>query len=179
MKIKSVINYFIALIILGACSTPTTNNPANETNQGDSTKKGQITTIALIGFNGSYVTSDQGLTDKDNGVLISNRPTIGDWEKIKMHDLGNNKIALQASNGKFVCADQTNNGYLIANRDAPGEWETFSLIELENQKFALMASNGMYVSADLGRTDKMLGVLVANRAEIHDWEKFTIVKNPQ
>ncbi len=82
-----------------------------------------------------------------------------------------NKVALRASNGKYVCADWENNDRLVANRVGIGEFETFEWIMLPGKRVALIACNGKYVSADRKKGD----ILVADRDASGDWEAFELV----
>lgn len=72
------------------------------------------------------------------------------------------KIALQATNGQYVCAEGGGGQKLVANRDAIGPWETFTLTELGIGKVALQAANGQYVCAEGGGGQ----LVVANRDAI-------------
>ena len=80
------------------------------------------------------------------------------------------KIALQAANGQYICAEGGGGQNLIANRDAIGPWETFTLTNLGNGKVALQASNGQYVCAEGGGGQ----LVVANRDVRGPWEEFTL-----
>ncbi len=80
------------------------------------------------------------------------------------------KIALQATNGQYVCAEGGGGQKLVANRDAIGPWETFTLTELGIGKVALQAANGQYVCAEGGGGQ----LVVANRDAIGPWETFTL-----
>ena len=80
------------------------------------------------------------------------------------------KIALQAANGQYVCAEGGGGQKMVANRDAIGPWETFTLADLSNGKVALQASNGQYVCAEGGGGQ----LVVANRDARGPWEEFTL-----
>jgi hypothetical protein len=80
------------------------------------------------------------------------------------------KIALQAANGQYVCAEGGGGQKLVANRDAIGPWETFTLTELGSGKVALQAANGQYVCAEGGGGQ----LVVANRDARGPWEEFTL-----
>jgi hypothetical protein len=80
--------------------------------------------LALKASNDSYVS----VKLNNRCELIANVGGIGAWEKLKVISLGNGKIALQASNGKYVCADgEGEKLLLVANRGVIGPWETFML----------------------------------------------------
>ncbi|MGQ0826825.1 MAG: fascin domain-containing protein [Bacteroidota bacterium] len=120
--------------------------------------------IILKSFNNQYVSlnADQ--------MLVANQINANKAEVFEKIDLGNNKIALKAANGKFVCADQSKYSFLYANRSAKGEWETFEINILDSTKLYLKASNGQYVSTDQSQE----GALVASSENAKDWEVFTI-----
>ncbi|MGB4698270.1 MAG: hypothetical protein WBH08_10565 [Methanothrix sp.] len=84
--------------------------------------------------------------------------------------MNTNKIALQANNGQYVCAENGGGSNLVANRDWILAWETFRRIDLGNNKVALQAANGQYVCAENGGGSN----LVANRDWILAWETFGI-----
>jgi FtsP/CotA-like multicopper oxidase with cupredoxin domain len=80
-------------------------------------------------------------------------------------------IALRASNGQYVVAENGGGGVVGANRNAIGPWETFGLINRGNGNVALRASNGQYVVAENGGG----GVVGANRNAIGPWETFGLI----
>ena len=82
-----------------------------------------------------------------------------------------NKLALQAYNGQFVCAEGSGGDGVVANRNAIGAWETFNLIDRGNGNVALQAANGQYVCAEGGGGHQV----VANRNAIGAWETFKLI----
>ncbi len=84
-------------------------------------------------------------------------------------------VAIRASNGKYVCADQAEGiarlGGLMANRESVGDWERFTLIELDSTHCALRASNGKYVTAVQDGPFQA----VAERDSIGDGERFELI----
>ncbi|MEI2762171.1 hypothetical protein [Methanothrix soehngenii] len=82
--------------------------------------------------------------------------------------MNTNRIALQANNGQYVCAENGGGSNLVANRDWILAWETFKHIDLGNNEVALQAANGQYVCAENGGGSN----LVANRDWILAWETF-------
>lgn len=86
-------------------------------------------------------------------------------------------IALIASNGKYVCAEDNGNKALIADRDALASWETFSIIILPrvsqsgNKLVALKAVNQKYVSAN-GENS-----LIASSSDIGENEIFELIES--
>ena len=81
-----------------------------------------------------------------------------------------NPIALQASNGMYVCAGG-GGGFVYANSPWTREWETFKLIDLGNNNIALQANNGQYVCAGGGGG----GFVYANSPWTREWETFKLI----
>ena len=103
--------------------------------------------------------------------MQANGSAIGAWETFKLVDMGDNKVALQASNGQYVCAERGGGHSVVANRNAAYAWETFKLLYLGNTNVALQAYNGQYVCAEGGGGR---GV-VANCNTVGDWGIFKLV----
>ncbi len=80
------------------------------------------------------------------------------------------KIALRASNGQYVCAEDGGGRELVANRNAIGDWEKFSLIKIDGARIALQTCNGKYLCAEGGGGREVL----ANRNVPAEWETFTV-----
>lgn len=66
---------------------------------------------------------------RENSPLEAKVSKLDAWERFKLVDLGNGNVALQAHNGKYVCAEGGGGQHLIANRDQIGFWETFTLFK--------------------------------------------------
>ena len=156
-----------------ACAAP------NE-EQSEATTTPQVRTsytVAVQGFDGTYVACELDRDSTDKGMLVASRTSPGDWEKFTLYELGENRIALQAANGKYVCCDDKRGGLLVADRAQISDWETFTLMPQENGTVALQAWNKRYVTAEYSRTDKLKGALFGIREEIREWERFTLVKD--
>ncbi|MGZ3864936.1 MAG: acyltransferase family protein [Bacteroidia bacterium] len=77
------------------------------------------------------------------------------------------RIALQAANGKFLCAD---NHIVLANRDSAFEWETFILVKLDKNENAFYTHEKLFLSTNLAHISE-----VESRSKsIKDWEKYRI-----
>ncbi|HRH69655.1 MAG TPA: hypothetical protein PLB89_09135 [Flavobacteriales bacterium] len=163
----------LAALAFVACAAP------NEEQAVDTTTPQLQTsyTVAIQGFDGTYVACELALDSADKGKLVSSRTSPGDWEKFTLFELGDNKIALQAANGKYVCCDDYRAGLLVADRDQIGDWETFTLVPQENGTVALQAWNKRYVTAEYSLPDAGKGTLLGIREEIREWERFTLVKD--
>jgi len=112
---------------------------------------------------------------KDKKVIIGGRSSgsagkaYNDYIKIACIGL---PIALQASNGQYLCAEGSGGGAVVANRNAISAWETFGLIDLGNKYIALRADNGQYVCAEGSGG----GAVVANRNAIGAWETLGLLE---
>ena len=125
--------------------------------------------ISLKGVNGKYVAADGGL----NGLLVSDRDAIGEWEKFEMFIFEGKKISLRAWNGKYVTPAAEGEHRLYATALKIDEASTFSIGEENGSKATLISPGGKFVAADLGSG----GILMANREKAGDWEWFEIVKH--
>ncbi|HKU74830.1 MAG TPA: hypothetical protein VJR02_13040 [Pyrinomonadaceae bacterium] len=122
--------------------------------------------VALIAFNRKYVAAEGG----GGRELVANRDARGPWESFNVVYLGNDRVALRASNGQYVSATGPN-GTLLANRDCIGPTETFLLIRGRENRIALKASNGKFVCAEGGGGRE----LIANRDVAAEWEGFYLL----
>ncbi|MGQ0829460.1 MAG: DUF7910 domain-containing protein [Bacteroidota bacterium] len=109
--------------------------------------------IFFNGYNMKSISCEIG----SNAELTASRFDVGSWETFSLTHLGNNKIALKADNGKYVCNEHNISGKLIANRDTIGAWETFEIIYL-GKKIALKADNGKYVSVNENEPHQLMAI---------------------
>ena len=105
----------------------------------------------------------------ENGIIDANSSTVGENETFEWVDLGNKRVALIASNGKYVSVVSTNDNRLSANSSILGDTETFELVTLGGNLIALKADNGKYVY----RSEN--GSLIANATVIINEAKFNLV----
>ena len=115
----------------------------------------------FLNTTGTPVVTDAG---KPVGTFLNSNAAVKGAMPVKL-------VAMQAINGKYVCAEDAGNKPLIANRDWIRGWETFKLIDLGNGKIAMQAVNGKYVCAEEG--GKL--PLIANRDAIRGWETFEYI----
>lgn len=95
--------------------------------------------------NNQYVCSENGGSD-----MNCNRTAVGAWEKFRVVDTGDGKIALKGyandvAESKYVCSE---NGQvpMICNRDALGSWERFEWINNSDGTISLKGNNNLYVT---------------------------------
>ncbi|MVT10221.1 lectin [Chitinophaga tropicalis] len=119
-------------------------------------------TIALKGFNGRYVSSENGTQP-----MICNRTAVGGWEQFTVVDAGNGKVAL-SNGGKYVCSENGTQP-VTCNRTAVGPWEQFDWIVNADGTVSLRGNNGAYVSAEDG-----LSSMTCTKTTISAGEKFMV-----
>ena len=95
--------------------------------------------IAILSNNGQYVSVNE------ENKLIANKDSVGKKEIFKLIKVAHNKIALQAHNSKFLCAEQGGGYGLIANREVIGSWEIYTIFPLGGDKIILRVHNGKYI----------------------------------
>ena len=95
------------------------------------------------------------------------------------------RVAFQAANGQYVCAERGGGHEVVANRDKVGPWETFQMQPTEHSSTQfggglnytggvfLRAANGQYLCAEKGGGREP--ELVANRDRPDDWERFLLL----
>ncbi len=119
-------------------------------------------TIWLRGFNGQYVSSENG-----EEPMRCDRPTVQGWEAFTVVDAGNGKIALRGNNGMYVsCEDGL--APINCNRPTIQGWEQFDWIVNADNTISLRAYNGLYVSSENGTQ-----AMTCNRTSIQGWEAFS------
>lgn len=93
--------------------------------------------------------------------------------------LGHRKVALRASNGRYLSAEAGGGAKLVANKATIGDEERFEIELLDNAEggpvcdasaIALRAWNGKLVCAEDGGGREV----IANRDQIGVWETFTV-----
>ena len=92
-------------------------------------------------------------------------------ESLKLERLEDGKVALKASNGKYVSSENGSKP-MTANRTKIGRWERFEMEELANGDVAFKANNGKYISSERGSKPA-----TANRSNIGTWERFRLIAN--
>ncbi|MGZ3862614.1 MAG: acyltransferase family protein [Bacteroidia bacterium] len=79
----------------------------------------------------------------------------------------NERMYLQAANGKYLC---TEDHIFIANRDNPSDWETYIMVHLPNSIVAFKTHEGLFLTTNLAHENE-----VESKGEIiQDWEKYRI-----
>jgi len=119
-------------------------------------------TITLKGFNGDYVSSEDGTQ-----AMTCTRTTAQAWEQFTVVDEGNGNVALQ-SMGHYVSSE---NGTMpiTCNRTSVGAWETFKWGTNADGTITLQGNNGDYVSSEDGQQ-----AMTCNRTTASGWESFGV-----
>jgi hypothetical protein len=130
-----------------------------------STKRTQETKVKIMTFHETYVTAD---LDK-GGQLFGNRKDVKEWEKFTIVDLGEGKVAIKASNNKYVTVN--NEGKLFARALVAQEHETFTKVAVQENWVAFKAYNGKYVVCDKDKKYE----LIASRDNVQEWESFNLM----
>ena len=138
---------------------------------------GKTYSVSLQGFDKMFVACELALDSVDKEMLVARTFSPGEWETFTWTELGDNKVAIQAANGKYVCCDEHKGGLLVADRDYIGEWETFTMVPQDDGTIAIKAWNGKFVTADYGLTGTRKGALFGVRDEVKEWERFVLVKD--
>ncbi len=132
-------------------------------------------TVSILAHDGTYVGCELGATEGGQGVLRSGKAIVGDWERFTLFRKGGDTIALQAANGKYVCADGDHREVLVANRDYIGAWESFVLAPQDSDRVAFKTHRGLYVATDHALPGDESNRLMGDRSGVGAWERFTIV----
>ena len=121
-------------------------------------------TITLKGFNGDYVSGEDGTT-----AMTCTRTVAQAWEQFLVVDEGNGNVALQ-SMGKYVSSE---NGTMpiTCNRTSVGAWETFKWGTNADGTITLQGNNGKFVSSEDGTQ-----AMTCNRTTASGWESFGVDK---
>ncbi|WP_183572087.1 family 16 glycosylhydrolase [Mucilaginibacter sp. X5P1] len=119
-------------------------------------------TITLKGFNGDYVSSEDGTQ-----AMTCTRTVAQGWEQFLVVDAGNGKIALE-SQGKYVSSE---NGTMpiTCNRTSYGAWEEFTWGTNPDGTITLQGNNGDYISSEDGTQ-----AMTCNRTTASGWESFGV-----
>ena len=117
-------------------------------------------TIWLKGFNGKYVSSENGVNP-----MSCNRDSIEDWEAFTIVRIDKGRVALQ-SNGKFVSSENGERP-IICDRMYVQAWEVFDWIFTEDGKVGFRGNNGKFINSQNGEAP-----MTCDSEELSGWEAF-------
>jgi hypothetical protein len=121
--------------------------------------------IAIQAYNWKFVAVEKS----NNHELVADRLHIQEWECFKLIQLGDNKIAFQAHNDKYVCAKK-DSGEIVAGRKNRQDWEVFTVTQLGENKVALKSHHGNYVSVDSRKNGRLIAAhTTIEESEIFRW----------
>jgi len=124
---------------------------------------GMTTPIAQVSFqasNGQYVSVA-------SGRLLANANTLGEHERFDVIVLKNHRVALRASNGRYVGIDYRAGRTLVAKAMTISESESFRLEDLGEGNVAIHGYDA-FAGAEYGGGRE----LVVNRQKLGRWETF-------
>ena len=81
------------------------------------------------------------------------------------------QIALRASTGHYVSAEDGGGKGLTADREGADAWETFTVIRHNSGRIALQTNRGNFITAESEN-----GVLITDRQNLGEWELFAPVQ---
>jgi hypothetical protein len=148
-KVSTIVSLFALAIVLVSFTT----------------KRAQEAKVKLMTFHETFVSAD---LDKA-AQLIGDRKDAKDWEKFTIVDLGEGKIAIKASNNKYVTV--ADDGKLFARALVVQERETFTKVTVNENWIAFKAYNGKFVVCDKDKKYELAAV----RDNVQEWESFNIM----
>ncbi len=119
--------------------------------------------ISIKGNNNRYISSENGKKS-----ITINRTSVGSWERFKLVDLGNGKVAFKGNNNKYLSSENGTKP-MNCNRSRIGSLEQFTL-ERSGNKYKIKGNNNRYVSSNNGDSR---GV-TCDRINVFAWELFEI-----
>ncbi len=152
------------------------------------------TTFAIQTSNGHFLTAVGGgglggsITSGGSAPIDSNRTVAQGWEIFTIVPIGNNQVAIQTSDGKYLTANQgggirgtdDNASPIDTDRTAVNTWETFTInyVDSSHTKATIQTWDGHYLTANYGggiNTPLASYPLRSNATQIQTWERFTLV----
>ncbi|WP_432401504.1 stalk domain-containing protein [Wukongibacter sp. M2B1] len=132
--------------------------------------------FAIKAHNGKYVCAENG----GGGEVVANRDKIGKWETFKIVKSSvsfpklklPSKIALQAYNSKYLCAEDGGGEEVHAASNRVSNWEKFRVVQSTNRRIALRVYNGRYIDVQSKRS----GEIEADSSRIDDSSKFEVIE---
>lgn len=76
-------------------------------------------------------------------------------------EIGRSVINFKASNGKYICADESSGNILVADREKTGSWETFSMIRYSNNECAFQNNNQLFFTVDSSQGNAIFSIALS------------------
>jgi peptidoglycan/xylan/chitin deacetylase (PgdA/CDA1 family) len=115
-----------------------------------------------------YLTVEPGSA----GTLRANGTEIADSQEFGLVKVGEERIALRASNGLFVSLEYIDTGTVAANAESIGSAEVFTPIDLGDSRVAFRAGNG---GSFLSTGYASRGEVKVNSQSVNENEKFSFI----
>jgi len=91
--------------------------------------------VSFYASNQQYVAADQYSDLAGTHIqseLVANKDWVGDWERFQLHNLGQNKVAFRASNGRYVRVNVPEHTKIIADLvEVDEQLSSFEIVELK------------------------------------------------
>ena len=120
------------------------------------------TTVTFKGFNGDYVSGEDGTK-----AMTCTRTVAQAWEQFLVVDAGYGKVALRSMSQYVSSEDGTQP--INCNRASYSTWEIFDWIPASDGKTTLRSTNGLFISSENGTQS-----MTCNRTAAQGWEEFGI-----
>lgn len=120
--------------------------------------------VNIISCQQTFVSSDL----EKGAQLFANKKDAKAWESFIIMPQEDGKIAIKASNNKFVTINKE--GKLYAKALYPVDAELFELVQTNDGRVAIKAFNGKFISVDINKNYQ----LNANSASIQNNESFKL-----
>lgn len=125
--------------------------------------------VNIISGQQTFVSSDL----EKSAQLFANKKEAKAWESFTIVPQEEGKIAIRASNNKFVTLDRE--GKLYAKALYPVDAELFELVQTNDGRVAIKAFNGRFISIDVNKNYQ----LNANSTSISNNESFKLQELPE
>ncbi|HEX2935779.1 MAG TPA: hypothetical protein VHO72_10535 [Bacteroidales bacterium] len=125
--------------------------------------------VNIISGQQTFVSSDL----EKSAQLFANKKEAKAWESFTIVPQEEGKIAIKASNNKFVTLDRE--GKLYAKALYPVDAEIFELVQTSDGRVAIKAFNGKFISIDVNKNYQ----LNANSTSISNNESFKLQELPE
>ncbi len=161
-----------ALLVLASCGPAEFRDGPGGGPGNDIDDTSQIDAALTTGQRLSLKSADgQLLTLNAENIVRATADSATAKAIFTINKIADGRVAIRASNGKYVSAENGGGTYLIANRTEALGWETFSVVHYPGWKISLRSNRGGYVVAVSGGG----GAVLATSSTVTENAKFTIV----
>ena len=168
----------LLILFLGSCCDRAATGHAPDVGAPQDPAIPVLGLFALKSSNGQYVSCAMTPASAGHVLLYANKATVGPNEVFTAQYTDNGRFGIKAPNGKFVTVERNFGSILSADRDYVGDWETFELVDAGQGRSAFKNSNSQFVGAHHELPAPTASQLLADKPEAHDWEFFTVERDP-